>query len=239
MLDGGTTWGGWSFVNCVDYLGIECTAFETVLVDSRWEDLKQAIADAVRDPRFVPTDGSVAVAVVQATGAEIKQDGTRDWTIGPRVEIALRHIVNAAAAEALALDILQIERYAGPRNQCTPSEGQICLPFEQFLPGVGIDVASNHLDQSGQTDDQTVCLVGDVDSGAAWSGYWSITGGVPLHRTVWDAYQQGIAAEPGRVLRESPRLCRRPILRWGYRPRCKGSAERVPKKWMRCAWATT
>ena len=201
VLDGGTTWGGWSFVDCVDHQGQDCTAFRTNIVESRWEDLKQTIADTVRDPSFVPTDGSIAVAVVQATGAEIQLDGSRDWTAGPRVEIGLRHIVDEAAANALALDILEIERYAGPGGQCTPGEGRICLPFEQFLPGVGIDVASAHLTESGQAGEQTVCLVGDVDSGAAWAGYWSAFGDVPLHRNVWDAYQQGIAVEPGRALR--------------------------------------
>jgi hypothetical protein len=201
VLDSGSTWGGSSFVDCVDYAGLDCRRFETEISESQWDDLKQTASKTVRNPTFVPTNGTMAVAVVQATGAEFGLDGTRDWTSGPKVEIELRHITNDEDAAQLANDILAIERYVSPGRQCTPAEGQICLPFEQFLPGVGIEVASNHLNDFGQAPDQTVCLIGDVDSGGAWAGYWDVRGGVPPHRTVWEAYQAGIAPEPGRRLR--------------------------------------
>jgi hypothetical protein len=201
VLDSGRTWGGSSSVNCIAHEGLGCTAFETEFTESRWEELKQSLADTVRNSTYVPNDGSMAIAVVQGTGAELRFDGMRDWTAGPRVEIPLRHIVDLEAAEALALDILDIDRYTGPLNQCEPAEGTICYPFEQFLPGPSIDVASNLLDHPDKASRQTVCLVGDVDSGGGWVGYFTTTGAVPAHRTVLDAHQARIASEPGRALR--------------------------------------
>ena len=204
VIDSGITWGGWSYGTCANTPVPLACEWEPVLERSRWSDFKEAIAEAVLDPRLVPQDGTVSIGIVQGTGAEWTASG-RDWLSGPRVDppwgIPLRRISSASDATELAETIRLIERYAGTYGQCEPeADGTLCLPFEQFLPGVGLDAAVAHLDAEGvsPTSEQSVCLVGDVDSGGGWFGFFG--SGAPPSRRVDDAYADGFASS-GRRLR--------------------------------------
>ena len=203
VIDSGITWGGWSYGSCAEGSDpFECQ-WQPLFVPSSWADFTKAIAATIEDPRFLPHDGTVSIAVVQATGAALTAGG-RNWLSGPTVEppwgIPLQKISSASDASALATLIRDLPRYAGPFGECEPSlDGSACFPFEQFLPGVGLDVAVAHLEDKGNAarSNQTVCLAGDVDSGGGWFGFFGT--GLPPSRSVDDAYADGFATQKRRL----------------------------------------
>jgi hypothetical protein len=203
VIDSGITWGGWSYGSCAEGSDPLQCEWQPLFVPSSWADFTKAIADTIEDPRFVPQDGSVSIAVVQATGAALMAGG-RNWLSGPTVEppwgIPLQEISSASDASALATLIRDLPRYAGSFGECEPSlDGSACFPFEQFLPGVGLDVAVAHLEDKGNAapSNQTVCLAGDVDSGGGWFGFFGT--GLPPSRSVDDAYADGFATQKRRL----------------------------------------
>lgn len=200
VIDSGITWGGWSYGSCADSSDPFACDWQPLFVPSRWPEFLAALGASVEDPSLVPQDGSVSIAVVQGAGAAYTTSG-RDWLSGPTLEIPLTVISSAQDAANLAVDIRSIQRFAGPFGQCEPTlDGSACFPFKQFLPGVGLDVAVDHLTQAGSANtlDQTVCLVGDVDSGGGWFGFFGP--GSPPSRTVGDAHRAGFV-QRGRRLR--------------------------------------
>ena len=123
VLDTGSTWGGDSTPTCLASDSSGCVYWGSTVTASRFGELKSALAETVKNENFVPRDGSMTIAVVQATGADLPVGGTRDWTQGPRVEIDFTQVNDEQDAIDLANRIEMINRFAvGSFTNCTPSE---------------------------------------------------------------------------------------------------------------------